>query len=284
MVMRSSIKDAARRAMSGMSRGTLRKLNSKPYWSEGHVDVMAGETATDVEWVQNYGSVSYPADQDKDDKKPQQKSQKQSGGGGGSPGTQGEQPQGDSAEVVMSYMNGSRSHPIITAIGDRRHQLVEIEQGDVAQHRLKDDRQQVLLSSDGTYTSTREDKLWRVALVPKEQSQQQQGAGPQQAQGQQQKQGKQLGQKSAKDDNKQSDVAIEQNGQTTYSRHGESYASQKKDSDSTIHYEKDKKKSAQSTERHTHIRYKDHRIFNDEDGNFWTSPCIVKLDKHCKEG
>jgi phage gp45-like len=289
MVMRTSTRDASRRAQTGMSRATLRELNSKTLWSEAkHIDVMASETATDVEYAEAYGTTSVPAKQDEeeDQKKQGQQQQASDGGGGaggkgGTPGEEGEQPKGDAAEAIVAYLNGSRSHPVILSIGDRRHRLKELEEGDVAQYRLKDDRQQFLLSKDGTYLSTRQDKLTRIALVPKPQEQQQK-PGPQT--GQQQKKKKEYGQKSAKDDNKKSEIAIEQNGQTTYSRHGEAYGSQKSDSDSTVHYEKDKKKSAQSTEKHTHIRFKEHRIFNDGDGNWWTIPCLVKKDKYCKEG
>jgi phage gp45-like len=295
MVMRTSVRDASRRAQTGASRATVREMNSKPYWSEGkQIDVMPGETATDVEYAENYGSTSIVAKQDKEEDEQKGKPQQQASAGGGGPGGEGgtagpesEQPKGDSAEAIVLYMNGSRSHPVMIAIGDRRHRLVELEEGDVAQHRLKDDRQQVLLSKDGTYVSTRDDKLFRVALVPKPQDDQQQqqggGRGGQQSGGQQKKQ-KEYGQKSAKDDNKKSQVALEQNGQTTYSQHGEAYSSQKTGSDSTAHYGKDKKKSAQSTEDHTHIRFGDNRIFNDKDCNWWTIPCLVKKDKYCKEG
>jgi phage gp45-like len=295
MVMRTSTRDASRRSQTSASRATLRELNSKTLWSEAkYIDVMASETATDVEYAENYGTTSVPAKQDEEDedqKKGQQKGGQQGGNGGdgaggegGTPGEEGEQPKGDAAEAIVLYMNGSRSHPVMIAVGDRRHRLVELEEGDVAQHRLKDDRQQFLLSKDGTYLSTRQDKLTRIALVPKPQDdQQQQKPGPQQS-GQQQKKKKSYGQKSAKDDNNKSEIAIEQNGTTTYSRHGEAYASQKTGSDSTTHYEKDKKKSAQTTELHTHIRFKDHRIFNDEGGNWATSPIQIKMDKYCKEG
>lgn len=298
MVIRTSTRDASRRAQTGASRATLRELNSKTLWSEAkHIDVMASETATDVEYAENYGSTSVPAKQDEEEDDQKQKKQQQQassgdggpGGEGGTPGEEGEQPKGDAAEAIVLYMNGSRSHPVMIAVGDRRHRLVELEEGDVAQHRLKDDRQQFLLSKDGTYLSTREDKLTRIALVPKPQDdQQQQGgggtAGPQKAGHQQQKKKKTYGQKSAKDDNKKSEVAIEQNGTQTYSQHGETYGTQKGGSDSTIHYEKDKKKSAQSTASHTHIRFQEHRIFNDETGNWCTSPLLVKKDGHCKEG
>jgi len=292
--MRTSTRDASRRAQTGASRATLRELNSKTLWSEAKaIDVMASETATDVEYAENYGSTSVPAKQDEEDedqKKGKQQSGQQGGNGGGgpggeggTPGEEGEQPKGDAAEAIVLYMNGSRSHPVMIAVGDRRHRLVELEEGDVAQHRLQKDRQQFLLSKDGTYLSTREDKLTRIALVPKPDDDSQQKPGPQRAQKQQKKK-KEYGQKSAKDDNKKSEVAIEQNGTATYSQHGKSYATQKGNSDSSTHYEQDKKKSTQVTEEHTHIRFRDHRIFNDADGNWWTIPCLVKKDKYCKEG
>jgi phage gp45-like len=302
MVTRTTLRNASQRAQSYASRATLRELNSKTQWSEAkHIDVFPGETATDVEYAENYGGTSVPAKQDEDEDK-QQGQQKQSSGGdsgaggaGGTPGEENEQPKGDAAEAIVLYLNGSRSHPVIISVGDRRHRLLELEEGDVAQHRLKDDRQQMLYSKDGTYISTRSDKVMRIALVEKQQDDKQQtpaqqqqangasGAGGGQSGGTQKKK-KTMGQKSAKDDNKKSSVAIEQNGSTTYSQHGESYSSQKGGSDSTTHYGKDKKKSGQSTEQHTHIRFQDHRIFNDEEGNWWTSPCLVKKDKYCKEG
>jgi len=291
MVMRTSTRDASRRSQTGMSRATLRELNSKTLWSEAkQIDVMASETASDVEYAESYGTTSVPAKQDEEDEQQQKKQQQQTsqgnggpGGSGGTPGEEGEQPKGDAAEAIVGYMNGSRSHPVILAIGDRRHRLKELEEGDVAQYRLKDDRQQVLLHKDGTYISTRQDKVLRAALVPKQTDDSQQKAGPQQS-GQQQKKQKTYGQKSARDDNKQSEIAIEQNGTTTYSRHGEAYSSQKGGSDATTHWENDKKKSTQVTEDHTHIRFKEHRIFNDKDGNWCTSPLLVKKDQYCKEG
>lgn len=301
MAMRTTLKDTGRRSQTSSSRGTLRKTDTKPYWSEVDVDVMVGETHTGVEFIENYGSTMHPAKQDEEEDDQKQGQQAQAGGGGDGPGGGGagsdaefgEQPKGDAAEPVIMYLNGSRSHPVVVAMGDRRHRLLELEEGDVANHRLKDDRQQVLLSKDGTYVSTRQDKVFRTALVPKQDDKQQTPSQQQQANGAaggtsgsgggKEKKQKTYGQKSAKDDNKKSEIAIEQNGSTTYSQHGKAYASQKGGSDSTVHYEKDKKKSAQSTDMHTHIRFKDHRIWNEEPGNFWTIPCLVKKDEHCKE-
>jgi len=277
-----------------MSRGTLRKTDSKSLWNEHDIDVLKGETATGVEHVENYGTTSHPAKQDEDENKgKQQKSQQASAGGGGaggagggSPGTVGEQPEGDAAEPIVAYMNGSRSHPVILAVGDRRHRLVELEEGDVAQHRLKDDRQQVLLSKDGTYVSTRDDKIHRTALVPKPQDDKQQGGQDQsRGGGGEQKDGKQkksYGQKSAKDDNKKSSVAIEQNGTQTFSQHGQFYTAQKGGSDASV-YHQDRKHSAQATDAHVHVRYGDNKIWVDKDGHWSELPILQKKDKHCKD-
>lgn len=278
------------------SRGTLRELNSKPYWSEGkQVDVMAGETATDVEFAENYGSTSVPAKQDKDENpQPQQQQGSGNDGAGGSKGTQGQQPKGDAPEVIMLYLNGHSSHPVIISCGDRRHRLLELEEGDVAQHRLKDDRQQMLYSKDGTYISTRSDKVMRIALVPQDdQAQQQQpqqpqatqtaaggngGAGGNGASGQQQKK-KSYGQKSAKDDNKKSSVAIEQNGKDTTSTHGDALSRQRGGSDSTVFFANN---SCQSTDAHSHILGGGVHIWV-AGGCFSDMPIIVKRDGLCKD-
>ena len=282
--------------MSSMSRATLRKTKSDEPWNELDVDVLKGETATGVEWVENYGTTSHPAKQDVKDKG--QKKQQAAGGGasgggpggagGGSAGIVGEQPEGPSAEPIIGYMNGSRSHPVVLAVGDRRHRLQGLEEGDVAQHRLKDDRQQVLLSKDGTYVSTREDKKFRAALVPKEAKDQQQAQQPTRGggQAQQAQQGgdqKEKGQKSAKEDNTKSQVAIEQNGTQTFSQHGEFYTAQKSGSDASV-YHKDRKVSSQATEDHVHMRFKDDaKIWVDKDGHWSEAPILQKKDKHCKE-
>jgi hypothetical protein len=289
MVSRISTKNAGQRSQSSMSRGTMRTVNTKGLWNEVDVDVLKGETATGVEWAENYGTTSVPAKQDEDEDKGGKKQAKQSGGTeGGSPGKVGEQPEGDSAEPIIGYMNGARDHPVVTVVRDARHRLRELEEGDVAQHRLKDDRQQFLLSKDGTYLSTRDDKVMRVALVPKEPPPEQQqqgqnvrGAGP--GEGQQGgKKKKTYGQKSAKDDNKKSSVAIEQNGKETYSQHGQFYAAQRGGSDASTYYDS-RKKSSQTTQTHVHMRFEDNRIWVDEEGHWSEMPIQQKKDRHCKD-
>jgi len=294
MVTRTSLRNASQRAQSYASRATLRELNSKPQWAEAKfIDVFPGETASDVEYAENYGGTSVPAKQDEEEQKQQQGKQQDSGdGGSGTPGEENEQPKGDAAEAIVLYLNGSRSHPVIISVGDRRHRLLELEEGDVAQHRLKDDRQQMLYSKDGTYISTRSDKVMRIALVEKQQEQQQTPSQQQQANGAgapssgsgggTQKKKKTMGQKSAKDDNKKSQVALEQNGTQTYSQHGQYYTAQRGGSDVSNYYDS-RKKSSQATDKHVHIRFMDNRIWVDEDGHWSELPILQKKDKHCKE-
>ena len=235
---------------------------------------MSGEQFPQQEAPQNYGftSVVHAADKDKD---------------GNITG---------SAHGFMNFPGGNRSMGYVGVMDDRRHRLKELDKGDTAFYRGKDDKQQFHMHEKGTYLTTRDDKVFRAALVAKaqdDQQQQPQGRGGGGAQGgagggkddkDEAGNKKPQGQKSARDDNMKSQVAIEQNGTTTYSQYGEAYGSQKGGSDSTVHWGKDKKKSAQSTEMHTHIRFGEHRIYNDKDGNFWTIPCLVKKDEHCKEG
>ena len=60
------------------------------------------------------------------------------------------------------------------------------------------------------------------------------------------------------------------------------FAGQRSGSDSST-YTEDRKKSTQTTADHVHIRFKDNRIFNDEMGNWATSPIMIKKDNYCKE-
>ena len=288
-MIRSTLRDAARRIQTFASRATLREMDLEykdDYWPRiKQMDVMASESPTGVEWVQSYGSVSIPAKQDKEDN-PQQQKQQQSGGNGAGgsgnqQGEQGEQPKGDAAEPIVMYLNGSRSHPMVIGVGDRRHQLMMKGEGDVASYRLKDDKQQFLMVKEGNYLTTRDDKRMRIALVAKDQQQdQQQGQGQQQ--GGQQKQKKQYGQESTQKDNEKSEVAIEQNGGETFSRHGEAYSSQRKGSDATQYY-KERKFSHQVTEEHAHMRFDKNWIWNDKEGNWMFPPLLVKKDPNCKE-
>jgi phage gp45-like len=194
-----------------------------------------------------------------------------------------------SAEGFVSYMGGNRALPVIGVMDDRRHRLKELDEGDTAFYRGKDDRQQMHMTKDGNFMSSRNDRKQRFALVdpPKDESQQQaQGGGGSPssggASGGKKEKKKATGQKAAKDDNLKSEVAIEQNGKETFSQHGKSFSSVRGGSDASNYYD-NRKKSSQATEDHVHMRYEDFRIWVDKEGHWSEMPILQKKDGHCKE-
>jgi phage baseplate assembly protein V len=102
--MRSNTEDAARRAYLSIARGTLDKASDKSRMQEVDVHVLDNELLTGVERFQPYGISSVPMPADK------------SGG--------------KAAEVVVLFVNGNRSHPIVIAVDDRRHRPKDWKPGD----------------------------------------------------------------------------------------------------------------------------------------------------------
>lgn len=102
------------------------------------------------------------------------------------------------------------------------------------------------------------------------------GAGGQESQGS----SKPTGQKTLHKE--ETDIAVEQNGKETFSQHGQFYSSVRGGSDSSSYHES-RKKSAQATDAHVHVRFEDNRIWVDQDGHWSESPIQQKKDKHCKE-
>jgi phage gp45-like len=261
----------------GGKRVTVDEANDGETMQSMKGTAMHGESRKDIESPQNYGFTSVVAKADKDDK-------------GNITG---------SAEGFMSAMGGSSSHAIVAVMDDRRHRLKDLKPGDSGMYRGKDDRQQFHLAGDGNYMSARNDRKQRFALVPPPDDDKKQqggrsptattaaasggssgGSGGSDAKGKDDKKPK--GQKPALDDNKKSEVAIEQNGKETFSQHGKFYSSVRGGSDSS-HYYEDRKKSSQATEEHVHMRYKDFKIWVDKDGHWSELPILQKKDLHCKE-
>jgi phage gp45-like len=138
--------------VAGGARSIVDKVDDSKLMQEMAGNFMKGETRSAIEAAQNYGftSVTMDADKDKD---------------GNITG---------SAETFMSFMGGNRAFPAAGAIDDRRHRLKDLEKGDVAMFRTKDDQQQFHLTGDGGFWSAPEGKTVRMQLVPKKQQQQQQ--------------------------------------------------------------------------------------------------------------
>jgi phage gp45-like len=147
---------------SGGARTVIDAADDSKLMQESGGGIMKGENRQKVESPQNYGFTSVVMDADK--------------------GPDG-QVQGG-AEGFHSFMGGNRSFPVCTVMDDRRHRLKDLQKGDTAIYRTKDDKQQFHLTQDGGFWSAPQDKTARMQLVANQQSgQQQQG----QQGGQQQK-------------------------------------------------------------------------------------------------
>jgi hypothetical protein len=214
---------------------------------------MKGESFAGVEAPQNYGFTSHNMKADKN--------------------KNGEIL--DGAEGYYSYAGGNRSHPVAGAMDDRRHRMKELDEGDTAMYRGKDDRQQFHMNGKGTFLSNREDKKMRIALVP-DKREQQQGAQQQNAEGgggQGEQKKKEKGQKPAKDDNEKSDTFFEQTKDHNHIRRGNGNV---KTEDKVTHtYHKDTNTSTRCDDGHCHIRKGAAKIWVSAGGCHSTVPITI---------
>jgi hypothetical protein len=176
---------------AGGARSVVSGVDDTKLMQEMSGSFMFHEERSAIESPQNYGftSVVFDADKDKDGKVT------------------------DGAETFISFMGGNRSFPVAGPMDDRRHRLHELEKGDTAMFRGKDDQQQFHMTKDGGFWSGPQGKTLRMALVPPKQQQQQQAqalASPGAQSGQQGSQ-QQRGQKPVKKDNQDSKYFVELN-------------------------------------------------------------------------
>ncbi len=122
MTLRSTLSDAARRAFVGISRATLVKADDSKKWQELRLRGEIRRDFSNVEVAHPYGftAVGKPPADDKTS---------------------------DVAELVIAYLDGDMSHPIVLVVGDRRYRLKNLQEGEVA---LYDDLgQKVHLTRNG---------------------------------------------------------------------------------------------------------------------------------------
>jgi hypothetical protein len=166
MGIRTTNSDTGHRAMGMASRATLGKCDDDHLWQQGaKLDVCKGESHTDVERCQSYGFTAVPLDQDKQEGT----GAGGSGGAGGSSGSSAggqQQGQGESAEAIVLYLNGSRSHPVIIGVDDRRHRPYKIPAGGSMQY-----------DQHGNATYVHPDKGTFMLALDGDQSGQQSGGG-----------------------------------------------------------------------------------------------------------
>lgn len=127
MSLRETLAGAAQRAFNGIARGTLVKADDAHKWQELTVRAEYGDKYSGVEVAHPYGftAVAKPPADDKTS---------------------------EAAEVILVFPDGSRSHPIAIAIGDRRYRLQNLAEGEVALH--DDLGQKVHLTRDGILVKT----------------------------------------------------------------------------------------------------------------------------------
>lgn len=139
--MRTNLTHAARTASMSISRGSVRDFDDEHLMQElKSVDVFRAETATNeghaLERFQMVGLTAVPLKQDEEEKQQGQQGQQQQGQGGGGSGSsnqgveeQANQPKGKSAEAVMLYVGGQRSHPV-AMVDDRRVRPYGMQNGE----------------------------------------------------------------------------------------------------------------------------------------------------------
>jgi len=147
MSVRSTLADAARRALVLCARGTLTKADDKHLFQECDIQILKDEKKPAVERFQDYGFSGYP-------KKPSQKQQGGSGGGGGRAGDGGGGGEdGDKlAEMIVEFLGSERTHAVITRLDDRRFRLWGLKEGETVFY--DDQQQKVHITRTGIYTRT----------------------------------------------------------------------------------------------------------------------------------
>lgn len=154
-MMRSTTADAARRAQTSLSRATIREVNDNHLMQEvKYADVFHSETPSDFERWQMVGFTAVPMKQEEKQQKQQEQSKT-----GSEQGATGEgdwnhnQPQGDAAEALMLYVNGSRSHPV-ALVDDRRVRPYDMSEGESSHYSADGSGQMGYHKGEGYYLLT----------------------------------------------------------------------------------------------------------------------------------
>lgn len=129
------------------SRATAREFDDDHLVQEiKQADVFHSETPSNFERFQPVGLTSFPIKQEKEQgQQNQQKGNSQQGDWNHN------QPKGPAAEVLMSYLNGSRSHPVASMVDDRRVRPYNMSEGEGAHYAPDGSEQMVYFKENGTY-------------------------------------------------------------------------------------------------------------------------------------
>jgi phage baseplate assembly protein V len=100
---------ALRRALGGIARGTIEKVNDQPKRQEHDINLHSDETKMQVEYFGHYGFHSVPV--------------APSGG--------------QYAESIVAFLGGNRSHAVVIAVGDKRYEPTGWKEGEAGLHHYK---------------------------------------------------------------------------------------------------------------------------------------------------
>ncbi len=104
--IRETKSTGVRRTYLGISRGVIRKTNDATRMQEVEVEVYKGEVHPNAEHWHPFGFTSRPKGPDG----------------------------GKHAEALIAYPSGSRSHPVVIAVADRRHRPKDLKEGETVLH------------------------------------------------------------------------------------------------------------------------------------------------------
>lgn len=148
MVDRTSLSRTNTTARTGLSRATVRSVDDKHLMQQVEkADVFHSETPSDFERFQMVGLTSVPLPQEEDD---QQSNSQQQQGSNKDDGLNHNQPKGKSAEALMLYLNGQRSHPV-ALIDDRRVRPYGMKPGEGAFYAASGTGQMLFHNDKGSY-------------------------------------------------------------------------------------------------------------------------------------
>ncbi len=150
MSNRTTLERAQRTASMSLGRGSVRSVEDNHLMQEvKEVDVLHSETHTNkgapLERWQMVGMTSVPLKQEEDQQQGQQQQSSSS-----DDGFENNQPKGKSAEALMLYVGGSRSHPV-AIIDDRRVRPYGMKEGEGANYAPDGSEQMTFFNESGAY-------------------------------------------------------------------------------------------------------------------------------------
>lgn len=151
MVTRSNVAHTHLKSRSGSSRASVREFDDKHLMQQiKQADVFHSETPTDFEHWQPgpITGVHLKQEQKQQSQQGQQSNNTEQDQAEGD--WNHDQPQGKSAEAVMLYLNGDRSHPV-ALVDDRRVRPYAMKEGESAMYALSGTGQMLFHNDKGSY-------------------------------------------------------------------------------------------------------------------------------------